>query len=203
MILSLLMSAIVKKIHMYLGLLNFSILLAFGLAGLLITVEGDPEKRERPQPKVEYRDFKAPGTLDDKQVADAVWSELRPPLTQPLPKFALRRDGENHLICDFYSVNGMTRVVVLEKEGRLRLEKRRNTMAHYLAGLHSATPNARARDVPLRMWTWYVEFSIWSLIAMAVSGVWLWLASRPRCRLAQWSFALGSGLFLLLYVWTR
>lgn len=197
------MSALVKKIHMYLGLLNFSMLFVFGVAGLLATFQDHPERRERPEAVVEYRDFKAPANVDDKQLADVVWNEVRLPLTQPLPKYALRRDGENHLVCDFYSVNGLTRAVVLEKEGRVRLEKRRNSVWHYMSALHETTTQVQARDLPLRMWTWYVELTIWSLIAMAISGVWLWLASRPRYRLAQWSFALGTGLFVALYVWSR
>ena len=38
---------------------------------------------------------------------------------------------------------------------------------------------------------------------MSLSGVYLWLASRPRYRPAQLVFALGSGVFILLYAVTR
>jgi hypothetical protein len=58
-------------------------------------------------------------------------------------------------------------------------------------------------DLLIRMWAWYTEFAIWSLLFMPVTGVYLWLASRPRHRWAQFSFAAGSGLFLLLYAITR
>jgi hypothetical protein len=55
----------------------------------------------------------------------------------------------------------------------------------------------------MRLWTWYNEFSIWSLIGMSLSGVYLWLASRPRYRPAIYVFAFGSLSFLLLYMLTR
>jgi len=47
-----------------------------------------------------------------------------------------------------------------------------------------------------RLWTFYTEFSIWALTAMSVSGLYLWLATRPRFRAAQCSFAAGCGIFV-------
>jgi hypothetical protein len=38
---------------------------------------------------------------------------------------------------------------------------------------------------------------------MSISGVYLWLASRPRYRPARFVFALGCGSFILLYAVTR
>jgi len=55
----------------------------------------------------------------------------------------------------------------------------------------------------VRLWAWYNRFAIWSLIAMAITGTYLWLASRPRYRVAQYSFAGGAGAFILLYALTR
>jgi len=38
---------------------------------------------------------------------------------------------------------------------------------------------------------------------MAISGTYLWLASRPGYRIAQYSFAGGAAIFILLYIVTR
>jgi hypothetical protein len=92
--------------------------------------------------------------------------------------------------------------VVLEKENRIRIETRRNGPAQFLNGLHTTTVN-RHPDWRIRWWGYYTEFSIWSLIGMALSGVYLWLASRPRYAPARYAFALGCGAFLLLYGLTR
>jgi len=93
--------------------------------------------------------------------------------------------------------------VFLEKENRIRLEMRRTTFANYLNALHTTTINSNSPDWRIRWWTYYNEFSIWSLIAMSVSGVYLWLASRPWYSPARYAFALGCGVFILLYALTR
>jgi len=55
---------------MYVGLLNLSILLIFGVAGLSATFEPGPAQRRREEPVVEFRDFTVPVGLDDKGAAD-------------------------------------------------------------------------------------------------------------------------------------
>ena len=59
------------------------------------------------------------------------------------------------------------------------------------------------RPVELKLWNYYTEFSIYSLLAMSMSGIYLWLASRPGLRWAQLSFAAGCGVFVVLYMVTR
>jgi hypothetical protein len=184
---------------MYIGLLNLSILLVFGVAGLTATLDPGPEKRAA---QVEYRDFIVPAGLDDKAAADRVWEFLRLPLSQPLPKYAIRRDANHDLALDFYSPNGLRSAVVLEKENRIRLETHRVGLASFLNDLHTTTINHNP-DWRMRWWGYYIEFSVWSLIGMSLSGVYLWLASRPRYTPARYAFALGCGVFLLLYKLTR
>jgi hypothetical protein len=197
------MYALFRKLHMYAGLLNLSILLIFGVSGLLATLAPAPDQRKRADPTVEYRDFTVPAGLDDKAVAAQVYDFLKLPLAAPVPAFAIKRNADNDLSFDFYNPNGMRRAVVLEKEKRIRLETRRNPLGNFLNGLHTTTSNSRTSDWRMRCWTWYNEFSIWSLIGMSLSGVYLWLASRPQYRLAQYAFAAGSGSFILLYILTR
>jgi hypothetical protein len=167
------------------------------------TLEPAPEQREREDPKVEFRDFTVPGGLDDKAAADRVWEFLKLPLTAPLPKYAIRRDANHDLTLDFYTPDGVRRAVVLEKENRIRLEIRDSTFTNYLNALHTTTINNNSMDWRVRWWTYYNEFSIWSLIGMSISGVYLWLASRPRYNPARFAFGLGCGGFLLLYALTR
>src|SRR4051812_48411013 len=131
------MYSLFRKLHMYAGLLNLSILLIFGVAGLTATLEPGPDKRKASDLLVEYRDFVIPAGLDDKAAADRVYEFLRLPLTVPLPKYAIRRDANNDLALDFYSPNGVRRVVVLEKENRIRLDSHKNGLADYLNGLHT------------------------------------------------------------------
>jgi uncharacterized iron-regulated membrane protein len=195
------MYRLLKKIHIYLGLLNFSTLFIFGIAGLSATFESE-EHLERVSPVVENRPFTVDPNASDRQLAGTVYQALRLPLTTPVPTFALRRNDQNQLVLDFYTPNGRQRVHVLEKHNQLRIENQRIGLGRYFNNLHGSL-SIRHPDLRMRLWGYYTEFSIYSLLAMSVSGVYLWLASRPRLRWAQLSFAAGSAVFLVLYIVTR
>ena len=193
----------IKKIHIYIGLLNFSILLVFGIVGLTVTFQATPQKRPRPEPAVRFEPYTAPGGLTDKQVADGVHRFLRLPLTSPVPNWAIRRDRDHNLAFDFYTPNGPHRVTVLEKQNRLRIETMRNSLGNFFNDIHATTMSPENQDARIRLWGYYTEAAIWSLIGMPLSGVYLWLSSRPGYRPALYLFAGGSGIFLLLYLLTR
>ncbi|MCU1276054.1 MAG: hypothetical protein JWO48_3485 [Bryobacterales bacterium] len=195
------MLAPIKKIHMYIGLLNFSNLIVFGIAGLAATFQSEPERSMSAGP-VRYESFMpAPGSTDE-QIADAVFVRFHFPFTDPVPKWAIHRDAQGDLPLEFWSVNGVHRVLYSPKENRLRIETRRVGVPFFIDGLHTVN-SLEQRDWRMRVWAWYNNFAIWSLMAMAISGVYLWLASRPGYRIAQYSFAGGAGVFILLYALTR
>jgi hypothetical protein len=189
----------VRKIHTYTGLLNFSILLVFGIAGLTATVQ--PERRFRTD--VEVVEFRPPANVSDLDAARAAHAFLRLPLSHMPGRNVVHRDAANNVVFNDYTVNGPRVLTLLENPGQIRIERQRNSIWHYFDNLHASTVGESSNDVLMRMWTWYTEFAIWSLIFMSMSGVYLWLATRPAYRWAQLSFAAGCGLFLALYVVTR
>src|SRR4026208_393415 len=101
------MYSLLRTIHMYTGLLNLSIVLVFGVAGLLATFESAPDRRKRPDFTVEYREYTVPAGLDDKAVVAGVYEFLKLPLTAPVPAFSIKRDANNDLAFDLYNANGM------------------------------------------------------------------------------------------------
>jgi uncharacterized iron-regulated membrane protein len=197
------MTALIKKIHMYAGLFSFTALAIYGLAGLDATFAPPPGAPETTPPQVEMRDYTPPPGAGDKQVADHVHALLNPPLAGPLPAWAVRRNASNDLQLDFYSPNGITRAIVLEKENRLRVERIPFHFGQFLNNLHGMTLGDYQKDYRLRLWSWYNEIALWSLALMVLSGLWLWLASRPSWKPAQLTFAAAAGLFLVLYTLTR
>lgn len=197
------MHALIRKIHMYVGLLNFTILLVFGITGLNATFEQAPAARPKPDPLVKLEDYTPPPNATDKQVADDIHRSRITGFAHPIPEWALKRDKQKNLQLDFYSPNGMRRIVVLEKENKIRIENNPVGVWDFISRMHATTIRAEAIDWRMRLWTWYTEFSIWSLITMALSGLYLWLASRPSYKWAIVSFAVGSGSFLVLWVLTR
>lgn len=193
----------IRKIHMYAGLLTFNALVVYGISGLWATFQPAPDQRTRPAASVRYQLYTPPAGLTDKQVADHVYHTLRIPLSSEVPAFAVRRNRDNDLAFDFYTTNGVTRVTVLEKEHRVRVETSRNDRWQFIDNLHTTTWGLRAPDLRVRLWKYYNELALWSLSGMELSGVYLWLASRPSHRWAQLFFLSGAGAFVVLYLITR
>lgn len=197
------MNELVKKLHAWLGLAGFTLLLVYGLTGLSVTMLPAPEARPRREAVTEFVDFRVPPNLTDKQVADLVWAHLKLPLTNPAPEWSLRRDAASNLTIGFYTPNGPTRVTVLEAEGKLRLERQRAPWPAFLNNLHASTLRDLPVDWRMRAWVAYNELAIFILIFLSLSGIYLWLSSRPRHRLAQISFFAGTGSFAALYWLSR
>ncbi|MDA1312698.1 MAG: PepSY domain-containing protein [Acidobacteria bacterium] len=189
----------IKKIHMYVGLLNFTVLVIFGVVGIAATVLPDPNKRPKPAPSARVIDYQAPGGLDDRGLADHVHATAKIPLTGTAPDWGIRRDSENNLRIRFGTAAARFETTLFEREGKLRIEKQPFDTLQFLFHLHEMTPSSAHPDFRTQLWAWYVEFAIWSLILMALSGVYLWLASRPRHRWAQVSLAASMAVFIAFY----
>jgi hypothetical protein len=79
---------------------------------------------------------------------------------------------------DFYHANGRHTVTVLPD--RLRIEARRAPFTKYLSTLHVTTAAFRTADMRLRLWSWYNEFAMWTLVLMLSTGAWLAIMRRWR-----------------------
>ena len=187
---------------MYTGLVNFTVLFVFGVTGLLGTLATRPFQWNRPAPVTDYVDFTPPPGLTDKELADRVYERVKLPMTGPVPP-VVRRNRDHDVEITFYTPNGSRQVTVLEKESRVRVVKQGLNAFQFLSTLHETTIRNASNDLRVRMWAWYNEAAIWSLTLMAVSGVFLWLATRPRYRWAQAAFATGTGLFVALWIALR
>ncbi len=194
---------LIKKIHIYTGLLSFTILLIFGVIGVAGSFHGAPKSRSRPKAVVTHIPHTVAPDMTDRQLADAVFAQLDTPFTVTPGDRAIRRDENNNLTFRLFSVNGNQLITVLEREGRVKIETRRANLLAFVNILHATTLRSRVDDLPVRLWKYYNEFSIWALIVMALSGVYLWVASRPRYRLAQVSMVAGGVVFAALYIALR
>jgi hypothetical protein len=192
------MSVWIRKIHIYLGLLNFTILCIFGLAGIVVTAEAPDIFHAGNQPSVSSVAFQAPGSASDKEVGMLIAEKLRP-RNAGAPN--LRRDANHRLVADFYSVNGLVRVTLLETEGQLRVETRRNSIWRFIDNSHATTIQQSASEWAPKAWAWYVEISIWSLILMALTGMWLGITARWNFWWTKAAMAVGTaGFFIFVLV---
>jgi hypothetical protein len=186
----------IRRIHIYLGLLNFTLLLVFGLAGLVVTMEAPDIFRQKQGPAVELRDFTPPPYASDRDVADVLKQTLAPAHAGPP---VVRRDAGNQLIAEFYSPNGMVRATLVPGEQKVQVQTFRNSIWRFIDNVHATTIAEQGDDRAVRAWAWYIEFSIWSLIAMALSGTWLGLRIRWNWRWTRVSLFAGAAAFLVLY----
>ncbi len=192
------MRNVVLKLHIYAGLLTFAQLVLYGVAGLVATVQVAAERPKIPR-AVQHVPFSASPGSTDKQVADQVFRMLHLPLTRPMPGWALKRTAQNDLLLDFYNINGIWRVTVLERESRLRIEQIRNSLGLFLGDMHAATTGDAEAPRLLRVWAFYNECAMWCLLAFCASGVYLWLTAQAR---SWWAWAsLASGTATLAVLW--
>jgi len=141
--------------------------------------------------------------MDDRQLADHIQMELAIPLTESAPDWSLYRDRDSNLHFRIPVPARRYDITVLEVEHRLRIRMQPFDNWQYLFHLHELNPGYSGSDPRIQACAWYIEFSIWALITMALSGVYLWLAQRPGYRWAQISFAGGVIVFVAFYVAVR
>lgn len=193
------MTELLRRLHIWVGLFNLTVLIVFAATGIAVTLYD----RVPASTEVRVIDYEPRGHLTDKEVADELFRRLAIPLAAPIPEWALHRNDQNALVLAFYSPNGVHRVTVLEEQRQVRVEQARNSLGEFMNAMHSATFFSAPADLRLTLWGVYIDLSIFSLLFMAVTGVWLWLASRPRLWWARASFATGAGLFIALWFVTR
>ena len=189
---------LVRKAHIYAGLLTFAQLMVYGTAGLVATFQAGAE-RSKVAGAIRYVPFEAPPSSTDKEVASLVYRTLHLPLTRQVPDWFLQHTADNHLLLDFYNINGIYRVIVLEGERRLRVEEIRNSTWLFLEDIHAATLSDEDSPALIRAWAVWNEVAMWSLMAFCVTGAWLWLAARPSYRWA-W-LLLGSSTASVAVLW--
>ncbi|MGH9370345.1 MAG: hypothetical protein ACRD15_02305 [Vicinamibacterales bacterium] len=189
---------LVVKLHIYAGLLTFAQLTLYGLAGLVATTRRGPV-RPHVAYATRYVPYTVPASATDKQVADDLFRTLQLPLTRPMPDWFLRRTADNDLLLDFYNINGIWRVVVLEREKRVRIEHIRNSAGLFLSDLHAVTTGDAQAPRLVRVWALYNELAMWCLLAFCVSGVYLWLSAQAR---SWWAWGcLGGSTITFAALW--
>jgi hypothetical protein len=185
-----------KKLHMYAGLLSFLAFVVWGVAGIVATMAPAPGTRTPPTPKLRYVDFVVPAELGDQQVAERMLAVVDPP-------FAVRarplRDPQGRLFVNCFTPNGRIRYILHEEENRIEVEEFVMPFLAFVNAMHVQTWNHSQPATEIKLWAAYNEFSLWAMLFMSISGVYLWLATRPGMRWAQWTAAGAALFFVVMY----
>lgn len=184
---------------MYAGLFTFTALMVYGLSGLMDSALPAWSERQSPPTTEQYVRFEAPSNLSDKEVADLVYAYLDMPLTGPAADYSIGRDKDQNLTVSFYTVNGVRTVTVLEETRQLKIVRAQVGMVSFVTGMHGSRMMYASPRFLTVAWAIYNEAGLWSLGFMALSGLTLWLSTRPRFVWAQIAFVAGNGTFALLY----
>lgn len=187
----------IVKVHLYAGLITFSQVLVFAIAGITASLQSSLERPKLVR-STRYVTYRAMTNATDKEVARDVYESLRLPLARPMPDWFLQHDTAGNLKLDFYTINGIHRVTVLEKECRLRIEEIRNDLALFLQDIHAATGDG---DAPLlvKVWAWLNVIAMWSLFGFCASGIYLWLTAYRRWWWAAGTLAVSCSCLIALY----
>jgi uncharacterized iron-regulated membrane protein len=191
------LTAVIRKLHIYAGLLVFSQLVVYGIAGLVATAQPSLERSKVPY-RIDKVSFDTRPGEAEKAVAARVFDFLKPAMAHPVPDWFLQHTPDGHLQLDFYNVNGILRVIVLD--GELRVEHIRNGIGLFLEDIHAATLSG---DQPSGLqWAWaaWNELGIWALLGFCVSGLYLWLATRPGWLWGWATLAIATGAFISFWV---
>ena len=191
----------IKKLHIYAGLLSFVGFAVWGIVGIWASFAPAPADRPIRQADVRLVDFLVDASATDQQVTDAMIEASGLPFIQPGRK--ADRDSQGRLQIRYLTPNGARRIVLLEPQNQIRIERTLSPLGGFLNLMHMQTLWIHNPGWEVQLWGAYNHFSLWSAVFLSVSGIFMWLATRPGLRWAQWAITLGAAVATALYVLLR
>ena len=191
-----------KKIHMYAGLLTFTALSVWGATGILAVFLPAPGEWQPPgiSKRVEFP-FEAPGNLDDKNLAKAIYDAAHLPMSGGY--YNIHRDDTGNLSFIAFAVNGPRDLTYVESQRRVRIDFRDASLADFISTMHTGHSHRGQPELVSHLWGYYNEFSTWAFFFMVISGLYMWLATRPTMRWALLLAGATTAVTLTLWVTTR
>ena len=192
----------IKKLHTYAGLLTFTAFIVWGITGIRAIFLPSPGNwRTAEVTEVREIPFEAPGDLDDKALAVRVFEASGVTMAQPPNR--TRRDDNQNLAFTAYTPNGRRDFTYLEAERQIRVEVRQNDLFGFLGSMHAGSSRRGPPDLSARVWGYYNEMANWAFGFLTLTGLYMWLATRPRLVWAWVTFGAATVVFGLLWMVTR
>ena len=191
----------IKKLHIYSGLLSFTGFTVWGIVGVWASFIPAPSERARPDPEIRTINFQVSGSSTDQEITDAMIVASGLPFIQTGRKPT--RDSQGRLQVRYLTPNGTRRIVLLESESQIRVERTPSPIGGFVNLMHMQTYRHHNPGWEVQLWGAYNQFSLWAVIFMTVSGFYMWLATRPGIRWALWTIGISSAITVALYVILR
>ena len=187
-----------KKIHMWSGLLTFTAFVVWGITGINAVFLPAPGEYKPPEvSRTQEFPFEGPGNLDDKELAKRVYEAAE--LKMAGGHYNVHRDDDQNLAFNVFTSNGPWNVTYLESEKRVWVEFRDGGLAGFLSSMHTAHTRRGAPDISARLYGVYNEFATWAFLFMSLSGVYMWIATRPGLPWAR--ICIGATTIVTVILW--
>jgi hypothetical protein len=191
-----------KKLHTYAGLLTFTAFVVWGVIGVAGAFAPGPGNYQPPDvSSVQDTPMPVPANLGDKALARYVFDNIYIPLRGG--HYNIQRNENGNLAFYVFTASGRRDVTYLEDQGIARIEIRQNSIFGFLSTMHTAFSRRGPQTQAARLWGYYNEFAAWAFFFMTISGVYLWLDTRPGMRWAQLIGASSIGFSVVLWFATR
>lgn len=181
-----------RWLHVMVGLQATAALLVYALSGLAATSHARPDA-EPDAREVRTSRFEPRAGESDVARALRLHDELAIPLTLPPPDWVVKRDAAGAITWRVYTPNGMHHVFAHD-DGTLRVELEPFDLGKFLLNLHAYTVSGldAKHDPRLVLWSIYNHLGMLTLGGLVLSGVAIWLVTRPRAVLPLAGLVAGS-----------
>lgn len=191
-----------KKIHTWAGLLTFSAFVVWGVTGIhAVFLPAAGEFTPPPVSSVREMAFQAPGDLDDQELSQAIFEAAEIPLAGG--RYNVHRDENLNLAFNVFTINGGRELTYYEDRGVVEIAHRKNSLWSYFSSMHTAHSNRHQLVPAASAWGYFNEMATWAFLFMTISGVYMWIATRPFLTWARLSLAGMALLMLVLWIVIR
>ncbi len=183
---------------MWSGLLTFAAFVVWGITGINAVFLPAPGDYKPPEISGEYEfAFEAPGNLDDKELAKRIYESAD--LKMAGGHYNVHRDDDQNLKFFVFTANGRRDLTYLEDEKRVRILLRATGLTGFFSVMHASHSRRGAPDLPARLYGVYNEFATWAFLFMSLSGIYMWIATRPELPWAR--ICIGATTVVTVILW--
>lgn len=190
------LDTLIRKIHLYTGLQASFALLIFSITVLTLSTD------ENKAPTISHQKFVGNMDMGSLKLAIALYNQVGQRF-EAVPSPWMVSDKEQGILrVKFKSPRGR-RIIRLNKTNRdIEIKMWTNTFPQFVNHMHQESVGRRKLSQSLWLWAWslYMEFSVFSLFVLPVTGLYIWVAGKSKKK--YWAnLSLASSIITMVILW--
>ena len=171
---------------------------SIGLTGIYAIFLPPPGHWKPPEVSSE-REFayEAPGNMDDRELAKLIFEAAD--MKMAGGHYNVRRDAEQNLAFNAFTPNGRQDLTYFEDDKRVQVQSRQNGIGNFFSVMHASHSRRGAPHISARLYGVYNEVSTWAFFFMSLSGLYMWIATRPGLPWAR--IIIGATTLATVIMW--